>query len=36
MAVVTQWLAKSAYEVIATPLTYKVVNFLERQAGILA
>lgn len=28
--VVTQWLAKSAYEALATPLTYVVVNFLKR------
>jgi hypothetical protein len=28
--VVTQWLLKSGYEVIATPLTYVVVNFLKR------
>ena len=29
-AVVTQWLLKSAYEVVATPLTYAVVTFLKR------
>ncbi|MGE0083576.1 MAG: queuosine precursor transporter [Desulfococcaceae bacterium] len=28
-AIVTQWLVKSAYEALATPLTYKVVNFLK-------
>ena len=28
--IVTQWLFKSAYEVIATPLTYVVVSFLKR------
>jgi queuosine precursor transporter len=28
--VVTQWLFKSAYEALATPLTYGVVNFLKR------
>jgi len=28
--VVTQWLFKSAYEALATPLTYVVVNFLKR------
>lgn len=33
-AVVTQWLFKSAYEVIATPITYVVVNFLKKQEGI--
>lgn len=29
-AVVTQWLVKSAYEALATPLTYLVVNRLKR------
>lgn len=29
----TQWLAKVAYETIATPLTYAVVSFLKRQEG---
>jgi uncharacterized integral membrane protein (TIGR00697 family) len=33
-AIVTQWLAKSAYEAAATPLTYGVVNFLKRKEGI--
>ncbi len=28
--IVTQWLVKSAYETIATPLTYAVVRFLKR------
>ncbi len=28
--IVTQWLFKSAYEIIATPLTYVIVNFLKR------
>ncbi len=28
--VVSQWLVKSGYEVVATPLTYAVVNFLKR------
>jgi hypothetical protein len=28
--IVTQWLFKSAYEAVATPLTYVVVNFLKR------
>jgi hypothetical protein len=27
-------LAKSAYEVVATPLTYKVVHFLKRREGL--
>ncbi len=30
-AVITQWLLKSGYEALATPLTYAVVNFLKRQ-----
>lgn len=29
--IITQWLFKSAYEAMATPLTYVVVNFLKRQ-----
>lgn len=29
--IVTQWFAKSAYEVLATPFTYVVVNFLKRR-----
>ncbi len=33
-AIVTQWLVKSAYEVIATPLTYLVVGFLKRRDGV--
>ncbi len=33
-AIVTQWLVKSLYEAIATPLTYGVVNFLKRQEGL--
>ena len=33
-AVVTQWLAKSAYEALATPLTYWMVNSLKRSEGI--
>jgi uncharacterized integral membrane protein (TIGR00697 family) len=28
--IITQWLFKSAYEALATPLTYGVVNFLKR------
>jgi uncharacterized integral membrane protein (TIGR00697 family) len=28
--ILTQWLFKSAYEALATPLTYLVVNFLKR------
>ncbi len=33
-AILTQWLVKSAYEVVATPLTYMVVNFLKRKEGL--
>jgi uncharacterized integral membrane protein (TIGR00697 family) len=33
-AIVTQWLAKSAYEAAVTPLTYGVVNFLKRKEGL--
>jgi queuosine precursor transporter len=32
--IMTQWLIKSVYEVIATPLTYIVVNFLKQKEGI--
>ena len=32
-AIVTQWLVKSGYEAIATPLTYAVVGFLKRREG---
>ena len=32
--VVVQWLAKSAYEAAATPLTYLVVNGLKRREGL--
>ncbi len=33
-AVVTQWLVKSLYEALATPLTYIVVNRLKRAEGM--
>jgi len=33
-AIVSQWLFKSAYEAIATPLTYAVVNTLKRVEGV--
>jgi uncharacterized integral membrane protein (TIGR00697 family) len=33
-AIITQWLVKSAYEAILTPLTYRIVNFLKRREGI--
>jgi queuosine precursor transporter len=32
--ILTQWVAKSGYEVIATPLTYLIVNFLKQSEGI--
>ncbi len=32
--VVTQWLVKSAYEALATPLTYAAVGFLKRKDGV--
>jgi uncharacterized integral membrane protein (TIGR00697 family) len=34
LAMVTQWLAKSAYEAAATPFTYLIVNFLKRREGM--
>lgn len=33
-AIVTQWLAKSVYEAVVTPLTYGVVNCLKRREGL--
>lgn len=33
-AMVTQWLFKSLYEALATPLTYAVVNFLKNEEGV--
>ncbi|HVO85339.1 MAG TPA: queuosine precursor transporter [Syntrophobacteria bacterium] len=33
-AVITQWLAKSAYEAVATPLTYLAVGFLKTREGL--
>jgi uncharacterized integral membrane protein (TIGR00697 family) len=33
-AIVVQWLFKSAYEAIVTPLTYGVVNFLKKREGM--
>jgi len=32
--IVTQWLAKTAYEALVTPLTYLIVNFLKQQEGL--
>jgi uncharacterized integral membrane protein (TIGR00697 family) len=34
LAIVTQWLAKSAYEAAVTPLTYAAVKFLKQREGI--
>lgn len=34
IAVVTQWLFKSAYEAAATPLTYLIVNWLKKVEGV--
>jgi len=31
MAILTHWLVKTGYEVVATPFTYAVVNFLKRK-----
>jgi hypothetical protein len=33
-AIVVQWLSKSIYEAIVTPLTYGAVNFLKRKEGL--
>jgi uncharacterized integral membrane protein (TIGR00697 family) len=33
-AIITQWLVKTGYEAVATPLTYVVVTYLKRQEGI--
>ena len=33
-AIVAQWLSKSAYEAIVTPLTYGAVNFLKKKEGL--
>jgi queuosine precursor transporter len=33
-AIVTQWLFKCAYEIVATPLTYAVVGFLKRKENL--
>ena len=32
--IIAQWIFKSAYEILATPMTYLVVNFLKRIEGI--
>jgi hypothetical protein len=33
-AIIVQWLSKSVYEAIATPLTYGAVNFLKKREGL--
>ncbi len=33
-AIVVQWLSKSIYEAIVTPVTYRVVNFLKEKEGL--
>jgi uncharacterized integral membrane protein (TIGR00697 family) len=33
-AILAQWLVKSGYEVLATPVTYAIVNFLKREEGL--
>ncbi|MBW1806090.1 MAG: VUT family protein, partial [Deltaproteobacteria bacterium] len=33
-AIVTQWIVKSLYEAIVTPLTYVVVNFLKKKENL--
>lgn len=33
-AILTQWLAKTAYEALATPITYLVVNYLKYKEGV--
>jgi len=33
-AIITQWIVKSAYEIVATPLTYVIVGYLKRQEGL--
>jgi len=34
IVIITQWLAKSIYEALVTPVTYVVVNFLKRKEGM--
>ena len=33
-AVLAQWVFKSVYEALATPITYVVINFIKRKEGI--
>jgi len=32
--IIAQWLVKTAYEAMLTPITYKAVNFLKRREGL--
>jgi queuosine precursor transporter len=32
--VLTQWLAKTLYEAVLTPVTYVVVGFLKKKEGV--
>jgi uncharacterized PurR-regulated membrane protein YhhQ (DUF165 family) len=32
--ILIQWIFKSVYEALATPLTYVVINFIKRKEGI--
>jgi hypothetical protein len=34
LMILTHWLFKTAYEAVATPFTYKIVNYLKRKEGI--
>jgi len=34
LAIIIQWIVKSAYEAAATPVTYRVVGFLKRHEGL--
>jgi uncharacterized PurR-regulated membrane protein YhhQ (DUF165 family) len=32
--ITTNWVFKTGYEIVATPLTYLVVNYLKRSEGV--
>jgi uncharacterized PurR-regulated membrane protein YhhQ (DUF165 family) len=32
--ILTHWLVKTLYEVVATPFTYIIVNYLKRKEGV--
>ncbi|MFC1978456.1 queuosine precursor transporter [Chloroflexota bacterium] len=34
MMILTHWLFKTAYEAVATPFTYRIINYLKRKEGI--